>query len=379
MTEPDSTVNNLALLGLNQNDEFGNLTSECTASRISPFIAKPTNVKHLLLFIAFVTAAGFAAASILYNLPEPPFVHGAYTIAPFEIPRNSIGNGTVVTNTTAVKSESGCRPIQLPANRDGFRDDMLPFLLPLRCNVNVDIASQNLTQVTELRPFNPASSNFSDFAGNVTGAPLNGRAYNGIEFPFALNNPDRGETPFAYKCPRGSPSSESECAGLEGSFQADRFVQLSTQVYVSTNLLTCPDKQLLMSIIVIDDIPDAYCEGSVLLGYPNDRRPINVQIKQWVKRLFLRFGIASHVATCVFATNLGPLPLPSHWWSNSRGRTSFGQRSEKDISNVLRGKKFRIDPLTMKIIMEGEDGYEDASSPGLRRTRCFMDSNKGCG
>lgn len=49
-------------------------------------------------------------------------------------------------------------------------------------NVNVDIASRNLTQVTELRPFNAASSNFSDFAGNITGAPLNGRAYNGIEF-----------------------------------------------------------------------------------------------------------------------------------------------------------------------------------------------------
>ncbi len=34
--------------------------------------------------------------------------------------------------------------------------------------------------------------------------------------------------------------------GLEGSFQADRFVQLSTQVYVSRDVLAYSDEQLLM-------------------------------------------------------------------------------------------------------------------------------------
>ncbi len=61
----------------------------------------------------------------------------------------------------------------------------------------------------------------------------------------------------------------------------------------------------------------------------------------------------------------------------SAGALLSGQRSEKDLSNVLRGKKFRIEPLTMKIIMEGEDGYEDASSPGLRRRSVFYGFQQG--
>ncbi|KDQ22240.1 hypothetical protein PLEOSDRAFT_1086950 [Pleurotus ostreatus PC15] len=419
MTEPDSTVNNLALLGLNQNDEFGNLTT-------------------------FVTAAGFAAASILYNLPEPPFVHGAYTIAPFEIPRNSIGNGTVVTNTTAVKSESGCRPIQIQmvqlADGSGWNNSVnsngctftwsvdrnattlfgvdnpncegqtepqfapvifwfftyqptamasgticSPSFSLFDVNVNVDIASQNLTQVTELRPFNAASSNFSDFAGNVTGPPLNGRAYNGIEFAFALDNPDRfirqRRDSVRLQMPAAVLQAASQSAeGLESSFQADRFVQLSTRVY--TTYLTLIAKEV------------------YFLGYPNDRRPINVQVKQWVKRLFL-----SDVSVHVLATFMLLLAFLSTfiqiWHRFSRrnlrlrhepgtiasavaigGQTSAGellsgQRSEKDLSNVLRGKKFRIEPLTMKIIMEGEDGYEDASSPGLRRRSVFHGFQQG--
>lgn len=59
------------------------------------------------------------------------------------------------------------------------------------------------------------------------------------------------------------------------------------------------------------------------------------------------------------------------------GELLSGQRSEKDLSNVLRGKKFRIEPLTMKIIMEGEDGYEDASSPGMRRRSVFYGFQQG--
>lgn len=52
----------------------------------------------------------------------------------------------------------------------------------------MDIASQNITRVTELRPFT-TSSPFSDNSANVTGQPLNGRAYNGIMFN--LTDPDR--------------------------------------------------------------------------------------------------------------------------------------------------------------------------------------------
>ncbi len=42
-----------------------------------------------------------------------------------------------------------------------------------------------------------------------------------------------------------------------------------------------------------------------------------------------------------------------------------GRQHPKDISAALQDKKFRIDPRTMKIVMEGEDGYEFAASPGI--------------
>jgi hypothetical protein len=54
--------------------------------------------------------------------------------------------------------------------------------------VNIDLASGNLTEVKPLQQFITGSSNFSSLSANVTGAPLNGRAYNGIMFN--LTNPD---------------------------------------------------------------------------------------------------------------------------------------------------------------------------------------------
>ncbi|KAG6841001.1 hypothetical protein C0991_002781 [Blastosporella zonata] len=56
----DVTLNNLGAIGLNQDPQFQDLTT-------------------------FVTAAGFASASVLYNLPDPAFIHDQYTIAPFEV------------------------------------------------------------------------------------------------------------------------------------------------------------------------------------------------------------------------------------------------------------------------------------------------------
>lgn len=45
-----------------------------------------------------------------------------------------------------------------------------------------------------------------------------------------------------------------------------------------------------------------------------------------------------------------------------------GQQREEDIMKVLRDKKFRINPRTMKIVMEGEDGYDQAASADPRRS-----------
>lgn len=52
-------------------------------------------------------------------------------------------------------------------------------------NVNVDLATKNLTRVTELRPFDQDHSPFASLSNNLTGPPLNGRAYNGVGFNLA--------------------------------------------------------------------------------------------------------------------------------------------------------------------------------------------------
>jgi hypothetical protein len=45
-----------------------------------------------------------------------------------------------------------------------------------------------------------------------------------------------------------------------------------------------------------------------------------------------------------------------------------GQQQPDDFIRALQDKKFRIDPQTMKILMQGESGYEQAASPNPRRS-----------
>lgn len=45
------------------------------------------------------------------------------------------------------------------------------------------------------------------------------------------------------------------------------------------------------------------------------------------------------------------------------GELLAGRQRVEEFERVLRDKRFKIDPRTMKIIMEGEEGYESAASP----------------
>jgi hypothetical protein len=45
-----------------------------------------------------------------------------------------------------------------------------------------------------------------------------------------------------------------------------------------------------------------------------------------------------------------------------------GRQQQDDFVRTLQNKKFRIDPRTMKIIMQGETGYENAASPNPRQS-----------
>ena len=45
-----------------------------------------------------------------------------------------------------------------------------------------------------------------------------------------------------------------------------------------------------------------------------------------------------------------------------------GRQQENEFLMALQNRKFRIDPQTMKIVMEGEEGYEQATSPSARQS-----------
>jgi hypothetical protein len=49
-----------------------------------------------------------------------------------------------------------------------------------------------------------------------------------------------------------------------------------------------------------------------------------------------------------------------------------GAQDEKELESALQNKRFAIDPRRMKIVMDGEPGYESAApSPDLRRRSMF--------
>ncbi|KAG6888940.1 hypothetical protein C0995_004795 [Termitomyces sp. Mi166 len=360
---PDLTLNNLGAIGLNQDPQFRDLTS-------------------------FMTAAGFASASVLYSLPNPPFTHDQYTIAPFELPIDVVSNGTVIANTTAVKSESGCLPVQvnMTSSNDGSGTWInsagpsngcditwtvehtaenlfdhrsyqpvakasatfcFPTLSLWDVNVNVDLASGNLTQVTELRPFS-SSSNFSSLSANVTGAPLLGRAYNGVDFN--LTNPDEFVLERQNATRLQLPAAVFQAAvqspqGLLGSFDAGRFVDLSTRVYttyltlIARNVYFLPHKELLTMQVK------------------------TFQNRVWLRRERRRLRLRHEPGTIASAVSIGA--------QTGMGELLAGRQGEDEIKEVLSNRKFRIDPSTMKIIMEGEEGYEFAASPMERRRSVF--------
>jgi hypothetical protein len=54
-----------------------------------------------------------------------------------------------------------------------------------------------------------------------------------------------------------------------------------------------------------------------------------------------------------------------------------GRHDPKDVSEALQNRKFRIDPQSMKIIMEGEEGYGYAASPEVSRRRSIFAAFQG--
>ncbi|KZV98940.1 hypothetical protein EXIGLDRAFT_763170 [Exidia glandulosa HHB12029] len=58
---------------------------------------------------AFVAAAGFAEAAAFHNLSDPPFILGTWAVTEFEIPDGSKGNnGSATLQTVGIRSEPQC-------------------------------------------------------------------------------------------------------------------------------------------------------------------------------------------------------------------------------------------------------------------------------
>lgn len=112
----DATSNTLSIVGLNQNPDFNDFTREALFMR--PLIPS------LSFDLVFLTASGYASASVGYNLQRPPFVWNTYTVMPFALPTDLVTNGTgsyplsggeavlstttVTVNATAIRSDTNC-------------------------------------------------------------------------------------------------------------------------------------------------------------------------------------------------------------------------------------------------------------------------------
>ncbi|KAJ3517527.1 hypothetical protein NLJ89_g444 [Agrocybe chaxingu] len=410
--EPDVSMNNRAVIGLNQDPQFQDLTY-------------------------FLAAAGYSGSMVMYDLAPPAFVKAPYAVAPFELP-TTVKNGTAFANTTAIKSETGCERAEVNMSRhpdgsgwtnsaslngcnitwevdvnsrilfgtdtptcaDNPAADRSPvvfwyfsyipaaiasatFCYPrislLEVNVGVDVATGNVTRVAEIGPLS-SSSSFSSQSGTVTGAPLFGQAYNGINFNFTTN-PDRFILARQNATQLQLPAAVFQAATLSDAGFSDSF---------DGTALT----------ILTDEIYSTYLSLVARSVYfVPDSQPINVQVKTFKKRVWLTDVAVHLLATAMillafFATIIHlfhreerrdlhlkhePGTIASAVSIGAQtgvGEVLAGRHAEQDIAEALKNKRFRIDPATMKIIMEGEFGYEQAKSPQYRRSIFAINSTR---
>ena len=105
----------------------------------------------------------------------------------------------------------------------------------------VDIATGNLTNVIVQRQFDASYSPYASTAGNITGPPLNGRAYNGIEFQLLDNNPfvlARRDAIHLQLPAAVVQLAQADPGGLPAVFSSGKFTSLTAQVYVSVGPLS---------------------------------------------------------------------------------------------------------------------------------------------
>ena len=100
---------------------------------------------------------------------------------------------------------------------------------------SIDIASGNVTSVISLGSLGSHTTGLQQFPDNITGDPLDGRAYNGMFF--ALDSPDPFQLQRQSAIQLSLPAAVFQAAqnspgGLTSAFQNNSFADLSTTVYV---------------------------------------------------------------------------------------------------------------------------------------------------
>ncbi|KAK1226533.1 hypothetical protein PQX77_010500 [Marasmius sp. AFHP31] len=257
-------------------------------------------------------------------------------------------------------------------------------------NVEADVQS-SLTKVVIRNSFDATRSPaYTQFAGNLSASGVNSStnsiaAFNGLGWDQAFTSNataihDRLDGPRLVMpaaiwqvATMGGGS-----AGVEGAFGSDRFVELSNRVY--TSYLSLLAKSLYF-------VP--YRQGQA------QDESVDLFVTTTVKRLFLS-PFSTHILT-VLLIILALLSLFIHL-SHTHNRRNLrlrhlpgtiasavsigGQTSDllsekeagrgrgmtdEELKDALRYKRFRIDPSTMKIVMEGEEGFLSATSPSYRQ------------
>jgi hypothetical protein len=100
--------------------------------------------------------------------------------------------------------------------------------------VEMDLASHSINSVTKVGPFVEGTSEYSEFAGNVTA--LNGKAYNGIVFNVSDEDPfvSQREQAIQFSLPAAIfEATQNSPEGLFAALGDNTMVELSSKVYVS--------------------------------------------------------------------------------------------------------------------------------------------------
>ncbi|KAF7416233.1 hypothetical protein PC9H_002498 [Pleurotus ostreatus] len=255
----------------------------------------------------FLAAAGYAEAAVAHNLSDPPFVKNGWATAEFVFPQYPGLNGTLAVNTTGIQTDTACRTprasdlVPQPENLFNYTatsvdgcigsasfnasdsntqygvvpvscagaspnitfqpvmfwyfhlrtDNNLPEAKAVFCTPAIKASNVEASVDLEKKTMS-ACVQKGDLSkpNNVTGPPLNGRAYNGLIFNFspdeqdARNNPDRFVAARATAVAAGVSGAifrlaSQQSGGLQATFDLPNgFLDLTTQVYTQHLAIT---------------------------------------------------------------------------------------------------------------------------------------------